>query len=270
MARIRTVKPEFFRHEKLQELGPLSMLIFAGLWTQCDKEGRFQWRPRSLKLDILPFIDFDMEKELHKLAEHSFVAKYEAEDEFYGVISSFLEHQRISGKESQEPAKHPAPPAAKSRKVRKLADAKTGSDGEAFGKQLGIDGDQLESQEGKGRGKEEEREKEGKGSSAASPPADPLFQNPDFVSAWTGWVQWRNASKTKLTDHAKNLNLTELKKLAGDDADLAIRIVNKTVERGWKGFFPLKEDSHGKGIGSGIIGNHHAKNSREFPEKLTL
>jgi hypothetical protein len=162
MARIRTVKPEFFRHENLQALGPLSMLIFEGLWTQCDKAGRFPWKPRMLKLDILPFIDFDMETELKKLAESFFIVKYESQGEFFGVVPTFLEHQRISGKELQEPARFPDPPQGKPRKLRKLPVEKTGTDWEATGKHPGSTGDQLESQEkegkGKGIGKGKERE----------------------------------------------------------------------------------------------------------------
>lgn len=165
MARIRTVKPEFFRHEKLQAMGALSMLIFEGLWTQCDKAGRFAWKPRILKLDILPFIEFDMEKELDKLADGFFVIKYESEGEFYGVVPTFGEHQRVSGKEAQEPAKHPTPPEAKPKKTRKLPQEKKGSTGEALGKQLGSVGDHPESQEGNGV-QEEEREQEEEGKTA--------------------------------------------------------------------------------------------------------
>ena len=57
MARIRTIKPEFFRHEALFEAehraGLPLRLAFAGLWTAADREGRFKWRPRQLKLDVL-------------------------------------------------------------------------------------------------------------------------------------------------------------------------------------------------------------------------
>lgn len=136
MPRIRSVKPDFYRHERLQELGPLSMLIFSGLWTQCDKAGRFPWKPRTLKLDILPFINFDMEAELAKLADALFVIKYESDGDFFGVIPTFLDHQRISGKEAQEPAKYPDPPPAKPKKTRKLPQPEKGSSGEAPGKQL--------------------------------------------------------------------------------------------------------------------------------------
>lgn len=157
MSRIRTVKPSFFRHEKLQELGERSMLIFEGLWTQCDKAGRFPWKPRTLKLDILPFIEFDMEKELIKLAEAYFVIKYEVQGEFFGVIPTFGEHQRITGKEGLEPAKYPDPPAFKPRKTRKLREPNQGRGGDTTGTQKGIVGDGLVAQEGKGR------EEEGKG-----------------------------------------------------------------------------------------------------------
>lgn len=269
MARIRSVKPEFFRHEKLQELGPLSMLIFSGLWTQCDKAGRFAWKPRQLKLDILPFITFDMEVELTKLADHYFVIKYEAQGEFFGVIPTFGDHQRITGKEGQEPAKYPDPPAAKPKKSRKLPKGEAGHTGDTLGTQPGNGGDGQESQEGKGN-KEREEEGKGNGEGAVSPlSGDPLFLNPAFRSAWDGWVQMRNTSKPKLTEHAKALNFADLKALAGDDLSLAIQIVNKSIGRGWKGFFPLKEN-HVNGNSAGTAARHSQKNSREFPESLAL
>lgn len=143
MARIRTIKPEFFRHEGLQDIevanpGKHAMLVFAGLWGHCDKAGRFEWKPRSLKLDILPFLDFDMADTLDLLWRSGFVHRYESEGREYGEIASFEKHQRIGGKEAQEPAKHPEP-----------TEYKQGSIGEATGKHSGL-------QEGKGREKEEE------------------------------------------------------------------------------------------------------------------
>lgn len=84
MARIRTVKPDFFRHELLQDLEdkyPLQrvMLVFEGLWTLCDKNGVFKDSARHIKLDILPFVKFDMETTLNILAEAGFIIRYEVE-----------------------------------------------------------------------------------------------------------------------------------------------------------------------------------------------
>lgn len=147
MARIRTIKPDFFRNEGLQDLerdnpGSYVMLVFAGLWTLCDKAGRFEWKPRTIKLDVLPFLDFDMGTTLTLLERFSYVRRYEMDGKLYGVVPSFEEHQRINGKEAQEPAKYPEP-------VEFIEPEIEGSNGEATGKQ-------PRSQEGKGReGKEE-------------------------------------------------------------------------------------------------------------------
>lgn len=142
MARIRTIKPDFFRHEALQDLeasspGKCPMLVFAGLWGHCDKAGRFEWRPRQLKLDILPFLPFDMTETLNLLVASGFIRRYSADGGEYGVIPSFQDHQRINGKESQEPERFP----------REQSEKQSGSHGEALGKQPGR-------QEGKGREEE--------------------------------------------------------------------------------------------------------------------
>ena len=135
MARIRTIKPEFFRHEALQDLeaenpGAYVMLVFAGLWGHCDKAGRFEWKPRMLKLDILPFLSFDMGRSLSLLSDAGLIRNYCVEGKQYGEITSFWKHQRINGKESQEPEKYPPPPDEHIEKQQ-------GSNGEATGKQQG-------------------------------------------------------------------------------------------------------------------------------------
>lgn len=114
MARIRTIKPEFFRHEQLQDLEsqhPQSyiMLVYAGLWTQCDMGGVFTWKPRHLKLDILPFLEYDIIKSLEILLEYKFVVKFTGDDgKEYGYIPSFLDNQHIPTKEKQQGYRYPA------------------------------------------------------------------------------------------------------------------------------------------------------------------
>jgi hypothetical protein len=165
VGRIRSIKPEFLRHEGLQDLekanpGKCCMLVFAGLWTACDKLGRFEWRPRTLKLDILPFLPFDMAETLELLEGAGQLRRYVVDGKEYGVIDTFEEHQRITGKEATAPAKYPEPPSAKPVK-------RTGIDGETPETHPGA-------QEGKGR--EEEREEEGEGSGDAhDEPATPTL-----------------------------------------------------------------------------------------------
>lgn len=104
MARIRTVKPELFRHEGLYELETETNLpiriSFAGLFTACDREGRFKWKPRQLKLDVLPFDDVDFSRVLDALVTRGFIVKYENSGELYGCIPTFKKHQVVNNRES--------------------------------------------------------------------------------------------------------------------------------------------------------------------------
>lgn len=112
MPRIRTVKPEFFKHEALfeaeQETGLPLRIAYIGLWTQCDREGRFLWRPRPLKLDILPYDELDFSRVLDALATRGFIVRYTSGNREIGVIPSFPLHQVINNRESA--SKLPPPP----------------------------------------------------------------------------------------------------------------------------------------------------------------
>jgi hypothetical protein len=103
MSKIRTVKPELFRHEHLFEAEQISglplRLIFIGLFTVVDAEGRFRWRPRQLKLDILPYDEINFTAALSALVEFGFVEQYEYGDEYYGHIPTWHKHQSINQRE---------------------------------------------------------------------------------------------------------------------------------------------------------------------------
>lgn len=111
MARIRTIKPEFFLHEELYDseaaTGLPLRLAFAGLWTQADREGRFVWRPRKLKTQILPYDDIDFDLVLDALHRFGFIAKYTVDGEAFGYIPSWSNHQTVNVREPE--SKIPAP-----------------------------------------------------------------------------------------------------------------------------------------------------------------
>lgn len=111
--RIRTIKPDFYKHEGLFELecemsAPIR-LAYTGLWGAADREGRFKWRARQLKVEILPYDGVDFERVLHALATRGFLVKYRVGHEWYGFIPSFKNHQIINNKEraSEIPALDP-------------------------------------------------------------------------------------------------------------------------------------------------------------------
>ena len=114
MARIRNIKPEFFKHEELQDLQiehpkAMPMFVFAGLWTQCEYTGVFAWKPRSLKLEIFPFIEYDIEESLYLLESNGFITHFQKDGKKYGVVINFKKYQAISKKESEQELHYPVP-----------------------------------------------------------------------------------------------------------------------------------------------------------------
>lgn len=103
MARIRSIKPEFFRHHALflceRETGLPIRLAFAGLWTAADREGRFRWCPEELKLDCLPYDDVDFSRVLDALATRGWVVRYASQGKDFGCIPTFKAHQIVNGRE---------------------------------------------------------------------------------------------------------------------------------------------------------------------------
>lgn len=112
MARIRSIKPDFFRHRRLylaeRDTGLPLRVAFAGLWTVADREGRFRWEPDELKLDCLPYDDVDFSRVLDALTTRGFLVRYASQGREYGFIPGFTRHQIINNRETASIL--PAPP----------------------------------------------------------------------------------------------------------------------------------------------------------------
>lgn len=112
MARMRTLKHEFFQHDGLSELPRDVRLMFAGLWTLADRDGRLVDRPKKIKFSLFPG-DTDVTPEvvdqwLWALANHweRFVVRYEVDGERFIEVRNFRHHQRPHPHES--PSEIPA------------------------------------------------------------------------------------------------------------------------------------------------------------------
>lgn len=113
MLRIRTVKPELFTHDGLYDLevetGLPIRLAFIALFTACDREGRFKWRPRQLGAQLLPYDLLDFSRVLDALTTRGFVQKYTVSGEEFGVIPTFTRHQLVNNRESASDLPKPPP-----------------------------------------------------------------------------------------------------------------------------------------------------------------
>ena len=77
MARARNIKPAFFMNEDLVELPFQDRLLFIGLWTLADREGRLEDRPKRIKMEIFPAGDVSVDESLTRLASTGMLVRYD-------------------------------------------------------------------------------------------------------------------------------------------------------------------------------------------------
>ncbi|EBA6490024.1 hypothetical protein BZH87_23105 [Salmonella enterica] len=100
MARSRNIKPGFFTNDELAECSPYARLLFAGLWTIADKEGRLDDRPKKVKALVLPFDNVDCDELLQQLHQRKFINRYQVNGEGFIQISNWKKHQNPHCKEA--------------------------------------------------------------------------------------------------------------------------------------------------------------------------
>lgn len=108
MARTRDIKPGFFKNEQLAECSFAARLLFAGLWTLCDREGRLEYRPKRIKAELFPFDAVEIPELAVELNGQKLIVLYEAGGQQYLAIPTFPKHQRPHPKEAQ--SELPQPP----------------------------------------------------------------------------------------------------------------------------------------------------------------
>jgi len=205
VARIRTIKPEFFQHEGLFDVERSSGLplriAFAGLWTVADRSGRFEWRPRQLKLNILPYDECDFSAVLSSLESAGFVQRYDVEGKSYGYIPSWEKHQHIN---VREPSSTLPPPSSQA-----------GNEPEQVhdGCEAGACTDSVPYQsagkgrEGKGKGKERE---------GACAPTTPGLDR----ESWDRWITYRRATGKPIKSASEEAAVDQLSQLMPRLAEL--------------------------------------------------
>lgn len=122
MARSRNLKPGFFVNDKLADVEPLGRLLFAGLWTIADREGRLGDRPRRIKAEILPYDDCDVDNLLNQLETHGFIQRYEVNGNDYIQILNFSKHQNPHPREAESEIPPVPEPAADKATPRRCPD----------------------------------------------------------------------------------------------------------------------------------------------------
>jgi len=126
MARIRTIKPEFFTSEDIVGLSPMARLLYIATWCESDKEGRLAWKPMTFKLRYFPGDSCDIHAMCQELLGAKLVVLY---GDGLAYIPRFGTHQHINPRESASILPDPDASARVCTRQSRDSDAQGGREG---------------------------------------------------------------------------------------------------------------------------------------------
>lgn len=101
MSRARNIKPGFFKNELLVELPFEFRLLFVGLWTMADRDGRLEDRPTKIRMELFPADGVDVNAGLQALHDSGFLQRYEADGKRLIQVLAWDKHQNPHMKEAK-------------------------------------------------------------------------------------------------------------------------------------------------------------------------
>lgn len=97
--RIRTLKPETWADEKIGALSRDARLLFIGLITMADDDGRFRALSSAICGHVFPYDDDALKRVdrwMAELEDQRLVTRYESGGFTYGSLNGWARHQRIN------------------------------------------------------------------------------------------------------------------------------------------------------------------------------
>jgi len=95
MARIRTIKPEFWTDDDLVTISRDARLFFIGLWNFADDNGVLEYGKINLKIKIFPADDIDVRQLVEELKKIDKIHVYSNNGKDYIYIKNLNKHQVI-------------------------------------------------------------------------------------------------------------------------------------------------------------------------------
>jgi len=116
MARIRTIKPDFWTSEQIVECSRDARLMFIGMWNFADDGGVLPSSPKGIKMKIFPGEDdidsATIRRMLDELSSNGLIVEYERDEKRYIKIEGW-QHQRID----RPNFRYPQPNSTSNRRV---------------------------------------------------------------------------------------------------------------------------------------------------------
>lgn len=239
MARIRTIKPEFWTSEQIVECSMNARLLFIGLWNFCDDNGIHPYSPKTIKMEIFPGDEIkisQIENWLSELIANGLIKTYHVENKQYLIVTGW-HHQKVD----RPNPKHPLP--------EKFDDDSTND-------RRGIN------EQSPPEGKRSLREKESKGKGKVSIcKSEFVFTLPESIdkNTWQEFVEMRERIKKPLTPYAAHLITLELDKIRETHNHDPVSVLNQSIKLNYQDVYPLKNGgTNGNGSGHAATGGSSA------------
>jgi len=126
MARIRTIKPEFFTSEDIVSLSPMARLLYIALWCEADREGRMSWKPKTFKMRYFPGDNCNIDELCAELIGAGLLELY---GEGLAYIPCFAKHQHVNPREAASTLPEPTDVARAVTRQPRVSDAQVGREG---------------------------------------------------------------------------------------------------------------------------------------------
>jgi hypothetical protein len=204
MPRIRSIKPEFWKSEKVASKlrgpdGRQARLFFIALWNFAEDHGVVRGQPSYLKSEIFPYEDdvtmADVSRWLDLLESGRFIIRFERDGLRYLWIKGFNDHQKIN---RPSPVSLPEPTAEEKSKVGHSLNTHGGLTEYSLSAHGVLTEDSLSTHCGKGR--------EGKGveGSSAPPAKKPELSEQGKFYIWFQDERRKALGEEWLEDHEWN------------------------------------------------------------------
>lgn len=218
MARIRTIKPSHVNDKQLATVSLQAHLFWILSWCFSDDDGVLENDPLLLKSTLFPRrTDIRVEQVqqwIDQLVKARFMIPFTYDGDGYLLHRTFKIHQKID---------RPQPSKIPSEIIQRLLDEHSTNDqpcnvGESKVKESSVERDERVE----------------------------YFDISPFQKKINEWIGYRKQAKRTLTQKTRDRLPKYVLELAGGSEETAMKIIDQSINNGWQGLFPLKENSNGK------------------------
>jgi hypothetical protein len=221
VARIRSIKPEFWTDDSITECSLSARLLFIGIWNFADDAGNLDRSAKQIKARVFPLDNIDCEPLIRELITHGLLIEYSVSDRKYLHIPGFAVHQVIN-----RPSAPLVPGYEDSlRTPVTLTESSVSTHS----------GEEGKGGEGKGRSRGSLRR--------ASPPDIPFPQPPLGldIPTWERWLAYRKDTGKPIKPASIEAAMNALARFGEYQA----AVVTQSIANGWQGLFDLKPSKGG-------------------------